>query len=181
VRPPDAQARLTEALAAVGVPVRDGRGSGEHAHQAWEGFCALAREPADEPFTSDGELLRVADHDDADLLLHESYLAEGLDVYVVAFVRQFSFEVAESGEHAGMNALLLELWFDGVPAGRVPKAQRWGYAGRHREDVGDEAHPDMDNWAGWVDSWKTAVETSNSFRVLETLPVSHFTLSQTDI
>jgi len=181
VRPPDADARLTEALAAGGVPVRDSRGSGQHALQAWEAFCALAREPADEPFTRGEELLRVADHDDADLLLHESYLAEGLEVYVVAFVRQFSFEVAESGEYAGMNALLLELWFDGVPAGRVPKAQRWGYAGRHRKDVSDEAHPDMHNWAGWVDRWKTAVEASNSFRVLESLPVSHFTISQTDV
>lgn len=180
MRPLDAEARLTEALEAVGVPVQNSLGSGERALEAWRAFCSLAREPADEVFTRGGDLLRVSDREDADLLLHESYLADGDETYVVSFSRQFSFEDLD-GEYAGMNALLLKLVFSGAPTGRPLRAQRWGYAGRHREDVSDETHAEIGNWAGWVDSWKTAVEASNSFRVLDTLAVRHFELFQGDV
>jgi hypothetical protein len=80
-----------------------------------------------------------------------------------------------------MSALVLELRCDDVPEGRVPRAQRWGYAGRRRESVSDDEHPEMGNWAGYVDHWKTKVEASNSFRVLDTLTVREVVVTQDDV
>ncbi|PTL59142.1 hypothetical protein [Paraconexibacter algicola] len=80
-----------------------------------------------------------------------------------------------------MNSLTLQLVFEGLPDGRVPKAQRWGYAGARRAGVSDVEHAEISNWAGHVDRWKEAVEQSNSFKVLDRLRVDHFTITQSDV
>jgi hypothetical protein len=83
----------------------------------------------------------------------------------VEVARQFSFE-DEHGDYAGMNRVAVSFVCDRAPEGRVPQAQRWGYAGARLDNVSDDQHPAMRNWAGWVDSWKRAVERSNSVRAL---------------
>ncbi|WP_354697287.1 hypothetical protein DSM112329_02909 [Paraconexibacter sp. AEG42_29] len=179
MRPLDAETRLITMLADAGVTVTDGRGAGENAPAAWQAFCELAHEPADEPFRDGERTYRVSDDEDCDLLLHESFAGDEND-YVIAFTRQFSLE-GKDGEYVGMRALTLQLQFAELPAGRVPKAQRWGYAGRRREGVSDSEHSEISNWAGYVDNWKAAVERSNSFRVMDDLQVQGFTISQGDI
>jgi hypothetical protein len=161
------------------VSGRELQGDGDDWRQVWAAFCELAREPADEPFERGGHLLRVGDDSDNDLLLHESdgVLDASFSVYLT---RQFGFE-DEQREYAGMNALTLILECDRAPADRIPKAQRWGYAGRRRAGVSDEVHPEMPRWAGYVDSWTLAVEASNSFKVLETIPPSRWRIVQEDI
>jgi hypothetical protein len=183
MRPLEAFARLKQLLAEAGVPYDDGGselgGRGDHWRQVWEAFCTLAREPADEPFERHERRLQVPDHPDTDLLLHESGSSARAPFYVYV-TRQFSFE-DEHGEYAGMNALLLDLECDRAPDGRIPHAGRWGYAGRRREDVSDDSHPEMRTWAGWADSWKRAAEASNSFKVLDQIPPVRWRVVQEDI
>jgi hypothetical protein len=183
MRPLEALARLKQLLGDAGVPFeedgRELRGRGEDWRQVWEAFCALAREPADEPFERRGLRLRVADDSDNDLLLHESGASDGQPFWM-SVTRQFSFE-DERGNYAGMNAVVLELDCERTPEGRVPKAHRWGYAGRLRPDVSDDSHPEMRNWAGWVDAWKQAAEASNSFKVLAEIRPARWRVVQEDI
>lgn len=80
-----------------------------------------------------------------------------------------------------MNALGLAIECDAVPAGRVPTANRWGYAGRRRADVSDEAHPEIAAWAGYLDPWKESVERSNSFQALELLRPARWRVVQEDV
>ena len=79
-----------------------------------------------------------------------------------------------------MNGLTLTIECDGVTEGRVPRAQRWGYAGPRRPTVDDRVHPEISNWAGHVDLWRRAVEASNSLNVLDALPARRFVLTQED-
>jgi hypothetical protein len=185
MRPLDAASRLAKLLARDDVPVtasgNEVHGAGDDWRRAWDAFCELAHEPADDEFERGDERLRVCDDSDCDLLLHESGPFGGDDDrFAVYLTRQFYF-VSSEGEYAGMNALTLILECDGLPEGRVPRAQRWGYAGRRRDDVSDEAHPEMAAWAGYVDNWKAAAERSNSFKVLETLPPARWRIVQENI
>ncbi len=180
----DAADRLAQLLRARGValtPTAHGLGGpGEAAMVAWASFCELALEAADEPFERHGAAMAVCDDSDCDLLLHESGTSGADDDrYVLHLTRQFTFTAG--GEYAGMNGLTLTIECDGLPEGRVPKAQRWGYAGRRRPGVDDAQHPEMGAWAGHVPSWQAAVETSNSFRALEALPPARFEVVQSDI
>ena len=183
MRPLDAASRLRQLLERTRVELTvsgpELAGDGEDWRRVWAAFCELARDPADEPFVRAGRLLRVGDDSDNDLLLHESDGVPG-GSFAVYLTRQFGFE-DEQGEYAGMNALTLTFECDSAPADRIPKAQRWGYAGRRRSDVSDQAHPEMPRWAGYVDSWARAVEASNSFRVLERIPPSRWRIVQEDI
>jgi hypothetical protein len=156
------------------------RGRGEDWRRVWEAFCALAREPADEPFDRHGLRLHVdTRYTDNDLLLHESGSSEGVPFWL-SVRRQFSF-ADEQEDYAGMNVLALEFECERGPQGRAPTAQRWGYAGLRRDDVSDEAHPEMARWAGWVEQWKSAVEASNSFKVLAEIQPVRWLSSQGDI
>ena len=184
MRPSDAREHLARLLRQRGVPLAEEGGSlvgpGDSARDAWAAFCEIAAEPADEPFEKHGRQLRVPDHEDADLLLHESGLGgSDRETFVIDFTRQFSFE-DDSGAYAGMNGLTLAIECEGRPEGRVPHAQRWGYAGRRRPSVDDRAHPEISNWAGHLDHWREAVEASNSFRLLDVLPARRFVLTQDD-
>jgi hypothetical protein len=159
---------------------RDGlRGNGEDWREVWEAFCSFAREPADDPFDVDGQRRRLGALADYDLLLHESGVSRGI-AYGVDVARQFSFE-DEHGDYAGMNRVTVSFVCDRAPEGRVPQAQRWGYAGVRRDDVSDDQHAEMRNWAGWVDSWKRAVERSNSIRALDQAQPVRWHAFQSDI
>jgi hypothetical protein len=182
MKPLDALTRLRQQLDETGVSYEDDgrelRGRGEDWRRVWETFCELARQPADEPFERHGLRLRVGDDADNDLLLHESG-GYGEVPFGVECRRQFSFEDDER-DYAGMNGLWVSFECDRAPDGRVPQAQRWGYAGRRRDDVSEEAHAEMRNWAGWVDSWKRAVEASNSFKVLDEIQPVRWSAVQSD-
>jgi hypothetical protein len=145
----------------------------------WDAFCELARVPADEPFEKRGLHLHVADDSDNDLLLHESGGSDEVP-FQLAVRRQFSF-AHDDGDYAGMNVLVVEFDCDSAPEDRIPRAQRWGYAGGRRDDVSDEGHPEMGNWAGWVDSWRRAVEKSNSFRALDEITPARWRVIQEDV
>ena len=181
MRPPEALARLKQRLDDAGIWYEDGedelRGRGEDWRSVWEAFCAAAREPADEPFEHHESRLRVGDRIGYDLLLHESGGSSSVP-FAVDFRRQFTFE-DEQSDYAGMNSMFLTVLCDRPPDGRVPEAQRWGYAGRRLE--GDETHPEFRNWAGWVDSWKRAVEASNSFKVLDDIQPVRWVALQDDL
>lgn len=183
MRPLDAFAELKQRLEAAGIVFEDdGRelsGHGEDWRRVWEEFCTLASEPADEPFEYRGMRLRVGDDSDNDLLLHESGGSERVPFWIY-LTRQFGFE-DERGEYAGMNALTVMLECGRAPQDRVPQAQRWGYAGRRRDDVSDDSHPEMSRWAGWVESWKRAVEASNSFKVLDQIQPTRWRAVQENI
>lgn len=143
----------------------------------------MAAEPAGEPFERAGTTLRVPDSStDVDLLLHESATqSDGeREIFVVSLTRQFSF-VDATDEYAGMNAVTLTVECDRLPEGRVPRAQRWGYAGPRRPPVDDGSHPEIPNWAGHLDAWREAVAASNSFKTLGALPPRRFLLDQEDI
>ena len=153
-------------------------------------FCELARTPVEREVDRDGATWIVPDDQDADLLLHESGLEtvfadEGVDeegptFFAVTFGRQFSFE-DDNDDYLGMNTFHLALQADGVPAGRVPTAQRWGYGGPARPDSNDEEHGEVASWAGHLDSWATAVRASNSWKAFDALPMVRFTALQGDI
>jgi hypothetical protein len=130
---------------------------------------------AEIPFESDPQGLHGHGED---LLLHESGSSDGT-AYSVDVCRQFSFE-DETGDYAGMNALGLTIVCERAPEGRIPRAQRWGYAGTRREDS-DEKHPELRNWAGWVDSWKRAAERSTSVKVLDEIAPVAWHAHQSDI
>src|SRR4051794_6829827 len=185
MRPIEALPRLQALLTERGVPFSEAdretiTGDGADWRTVWEAFCDLAREPADEPFTGLAGRLHVPDHVDNDLLLHES-LAVGpnKDRFVVHLTRQFGFGDDE-GEYAGMYALTLNIDCDRLPEGRVPRAQRWGYAGRKREDHGGR-NPEFERWAGYVEAWAAAVEASNSFKALESLGPTSWRAAQGDM
>ena len=185
MQPTDALLVVERLLGEAGVvtvrKAADLHGSGGTPSSVLQAFCAMATIPADESFEHYGASTRVSDHPDADLLLHESGLGGNeMDRYVVYLTRQFSYEDAD-GEYAGMNALTIELEAAGVPEGRVPQARRWGYAGRRRHDVPNDSHPEMGNWAGYVDNWARAVEASNSWKVFEHLPPTRIRVTQSNI
>jgi hypothetical protein len=182
----DAESQLRQLLEAQGIAVRaDGPdlvGDGRDWRGVWGAFCELARIPADEPFDKGFGPLHVPDDSDCDLLLHESgAVGEARDRFEVSIRRQFSF-AENDGEYAGMNHLMVTFECDRLPEGRVPQAQRWGYAGTRRPDVSDEAHPEGGvNWAGYLDSWANAAEASLSFKVLEELGPVRWTAGQEDM
>jgi hypothetical protein len=129
-------------------------------------FCEVARLPVDRSLRRYGEKWPLPDSADADLLLHESGLQTSDEhpdarFYAVTFGRQFSFE-NQSGDYVGMHIFHLSLETAGLPEGRVPTAQRWGYGGPEREETSDESHGEVSNWAGHTDSCAAAVRTSNS-------------------
>lgn len=158
---------------------RDGlHGHGQDWRRVWEVFVTLAHEPADEPFERNGAMLQVGHEIGFDLLLHESGASERVPFWLDVR-RQFSFE-DEQRDYAGMNSLSLSFHCDGAPGGRVPQAQRWGYAGRRREGESDTSHPEFRNWSGWVESWKHAVEASNSFKLLDEIRPATWHAAQTD-
>ncbi|MDA0184064.1 hypothetical protein OJ997_27395 [Solirubrobacter phytolaccae] len=153
-------------------------------------LCELARTPVEREVDVDGDAWIVPDDQDADLLLHESgvetvFADEGVDeegpsFYAVTFGRQLTFE-DEDEEYLGMNVFHLSLAADGVPDGRVPTAQRWGYGGPVRPDASDAEHGEIAGWAGHVDAWATAVRASNSWKAFDALPMVRFTVLQSDI
>lgn len=195
----EARDRLEHHLAERGVLLADApggsrEGAGGDARAAWEAFCAAAAESFDTPHDDDGEQLSVSDDVSADLLLFESgwqaarpenglgWAGDGTEptVYVLSFTRQFSLE-GEDGEYWGMNAVSLTVECTGDPAAVTAQAQRWGYAGRRRDDVSDETYGDMKRWAGHVASWAARVERSRSFAALELLEPVRFFVDQSDI
>ncbi|RKQ87414.1 hypothetical protein C8N24_5435 [Solirubrobacter pauli] len=150
-----------------------------------EAFCAVAGAPVDREIEVEGEPWVLPDHQDADLLLHESgveavYGQGDTEVFVVSFRRQFSFEDPDE-EYLGMHLFGLDLQTGGVPAGRVPQAQRWGYGGPPRADTSDEEHAEIAAWAGHVEPWAAAVRASNSWKALDAVPVVRFSALQSDI
>jgi hypothetical protein len=185
MRPLDAASRLTDLLTRDGVPLTKAgaeiQGEGADWRRVWTAFCELAHEPADEEFGRGDQRLRVGDSSDCDLLLHESG-SGGPDgeKFLVYVTRQFSFQDTQ-GEYGGMNALTLIIQCDTVPDDRVPTAQRWGYAGRRRADVSDEAHPEIGAWAGYLDVWKESAERSNSFKALDLLQPARWRVVQENI
>jgi hypothetical protein len=80
-----------------------------------------------------------------------------------------------------MVALTLTFICDRAPEGRVPRAQRWGYAGPHRADADDNAHPRIERWAGHATCWASAVEASNSFGVLEIVGPTRWNVQQSPV
>jgi hypothetical protein len=80
-----------------------------------------------------------------------------------------------------MVALTLTFICDRAPEGRVPRAQRWGYAGPRRADVDDHAHPRIERWAGHATCWASAVEASNSFAVLESVGPTRWNVQQSPV
>jgi hypothetical protein len=108
------------------------------------------------------------------------YDRPGETFYAVSFRRQFSFENA-NGDYVGMHSFDLSLETDGIPEGRVPTAERWGYGGPRRPDTSDEEHSEIAAWAGHVDSWAAAVRKSNSWKVFDVLPMTRFSASQDDM
>jgi hypothetical protein len=148
-------------------------------------FCEVARLPVDRSVRRHGEKWTLPDHPDADLLLHESGLQTREEhpddqFYAVTFGRQFSFE-NRRGDYVGMHVFHLSLETDGLPEGRVPTAQRWGYGGPAREKTSDEHHAEVSNWAGHTESWAAAVRASNSWKVFDALPMVRFSAIQDDI
>jgi hypothetical protein len=177
MRPLDALDYLKRALTDGGVGFDEHpeelSGRGDDWREVWELFCSAAREPADEPFDHKGMRLRAPPEIGCDLLLHESGVSDGR--FDLSLRRQFSF-YDDEGDYVEMNALELVFLTDRAPEGRVPEAQRWGYAGRRQE--GGDSDPEFRNWAGWVDSWKDAVEASKSFKVLDDIPPVRWVASQ---
>jgi hypothetical protein len=182
VRAIEASARLKRLLSERDVQVGKGVHAAETARLAWELFCAAALEPADTPFDHHGAITRVGDHDDADLLLFEAgaYSPRGQPArYGLAFTRQFSLECED--DDAGMNSVTLSIDFDGDELTTWPTDQLWGYAGRHRDDVSDEHHPEIDNWAGHVPSWGSRLEARPAFKAFAELQPVRILVEQSDI
>jgi hypothetical protein len=182
VRAIEASARLKRLLSERDVQVGQGDHAAETARLAWELFCAAALEPADTPFDHHGAITRVGDHEDADLLLFEAgaYSPRGQPArYGLSFTRQFSLE--SDDDDAGMSSVSLSIDFDGDELNTWPTDQLWGYAGRRRDDVRDEHHPEIDNWAGHVPSWASRLKARPAFKAFAELQPVRILVDQSDI
>jgi len=195
MRAVDAQGRLEELLAVRGVALTDiGRarqGAGADVRQVWEAFGAAAGEAVDPRFELDGRALTVPDDCDCDLLLFESgwgsarpaagggWAPDGIEptVYHLHFTRQFTFQ-EEDGEYAGMHALTLTVECEGSPGSFTATEECWGYGGPGRDDISDEHHPEMDDWAGQARTWVARVESSDGFGAFEALVPQRFFVEQ---
>ncbi len=136
------------------------------ADRVLEAFARFAEVAIDNPIGDDEHERRVGTDIDDDLVRHESGLGgPDDDHYVVILTRQISL-IDEQHEYAGMRAVSVELATREVPPDRVPRAQRWGYAGPPRPDGFEDEHPEIANWAGHVLAWSEAVRRSNSWLAL---------------
>jgi hypothetical protein len=84
-------------------------------------------------------------------------------------------------DDTGMNSLILSIDFDGDELHTWPTDQLWGYAGRHRDDVSDEQHPEIDNWAGHVPSWAARLGARPAFNAFAELQPVRILVEQSDI
>ena len=178
----EASARLKRLLSEREVQVGEGDHAAETSRLAWELFCAAALEPADTPFDHHGAMTRVSDGEDADLLLFEAgaYSPRGEPVrYGLSFTRQFGLESGD--DYAGMNGVTLSIDFDGNELHTWPIDQLWGYAGPRREDVSDEHHPEIANWAGHVPSWALRLRARPAFTAFAELQPVRIVVEQSDI
>lgn len=144
-------------------------GSGDGWLAVWETFVAAAEEGSDD----------LCSAVDDDLLLHESGLSDD-GCYAVWFTRQ-RVSRSPDGEYLGMTTLTLTIASERIPEGRVPRAQRWGYAGPRRADVDDDTHPRIERWAGHSSSWASAVVASNSFAALKINAPTRWSVQQSPV
>ena len=183
VRATEASARLKQLLREREVQLGDGDHAPETALLAWELFCVAASEPADTPFEYYGAMTRVAEHEDADLLLFEAGAytssANGRR-YALSFSRQFSLE-SDDDDYVGMNGVSLAIDFDGDHLDTWAVDQLWGYAGHRRHDVSDVQHPEIANWGGHVSSWALQLRNGPAFRAFAQLRPVRIIVEQSDI